>query len=58
MLTTSRPVIGEYALAVADYVAAIGEDQDVFEILGPVGLRPLAGHTRHHMEVMAARCFL
>lgn len=57
MLTTSRPAIGEYALAVADYVAAIGEDEDVFEILALWG-SVIAGHTRHHMEVVAARCFL
>ena len=34
MVTASRPAAGEYGSALADYVAAIREDEDVVEVLG------------------------
>ena len=34
MLTRQRPETNEYASALADYIAAIGEDEDVLAVLG------------------------
>jgi hypothetical protein len=58
MPTTSRPGGDEYASSLAGYVARISDDEDIVNNQ-PISVRALAyviaGHTRHHLEVVEAR---